>query len=245
MKGKLWNKKMMAVFCAVALFAGMSMPSNAQHRKKKQQYQVQQQNNQHVRNLQQPDKAQHEQRFTAYRRYLDQRQPLHQQSLALLRQEKRNAQYRYQQQYAAQILQQRRRYGNTRNFNYNNSYFRTPYDRRYNRGGTFYETNRYGEMQLQQAVQYGYAEGFRAGLADRQDHWRFNYENSIAYQDANYGYNGYYVALDDYSYYFREGFRLGYEDGFNGRHQYGRRISGRYSILGSVLAGILTFEMLR
>ncbi|HEX7503608.1 MAG TPA: hypothetical protein VF451_09320, partial [Acidobacteriota bacterium] len=70
-------------------------------------------------------------------------------------------------------------------------------------------------------------------------------QRSIAYQDANYGYNGYYVALDDYNYYFREGFRRGYEDGFNGNYQYGRRINGRYSILDSVLAGILTFEMLR
>jgi hypothetical protein len=232
---------MLAVFCGAALFVGLGVTTYAkesQHKKKKQEYQVQQ--------LRHPDITQHEQRWTAYRQYLGQRQPLHQQSLAQLLQEKRNAQYRYQQRYAAQMLQEQRRYRNMRNFNYQKDhYFRTPYDRRYNRGGIFYETNRYGEAQLQQAIQYGYAEGFRAGVADRQDRWRSDYERSIAYQDANYGYNGYYVALDDYNYYFREGFRRGYEDGFTGRYQYGRRISGRYSILGNVLAGILTFEMLR
>jgi flagellar biosynthesis/type III secretory pathway protein FliH len=144
------------------------------------------------------------------------------------------------------MLQQQRRYGNTHNYNYRNDrFFRTPYDRRYNRGGTYYETNRYGVAHLQQAVQYGYAEGFRAGMADRQDRWRSDYERSDAYRDANYGYNGYYVSQDDYNYYFREGFRRGYEDGYNRRYQYGRRSNGRYSILGSVLAGIITFEMLR
>jgi hypothetical protein len=66
---------------------------------------------------------------------------------------------------------------------------------------------------LRQAVNYGYQEGFRAGEADRQDRWRSNYRDSYAYQDANYGYNGYYVDRGDYNYYFREGFRRGYEDG--------------------------------
>ena len=44
-------------------------------------------------------------------------------------------------------------------------------------------------------MNYGYEEGFQAGQADREDNWRgAGYQNSYAYQDANYGYNGYYVS---------------------------------------------------
>jgi len=251
MKATLLNRRILAVVCGMALCVGMSMPANAQHKKKKHQQQVQQQQNrtqytQQGQQLRQPDKTQHEQRLTVYRQRLGQQQQVYQQNQAQLQQEKRNSQLRYQRQYSTQMLQQQRRYGNTSSLNYQNDpYFRTPYDRRYSRGGTYYETNRFGETQLQQAVQYGYSEGFRAGMADRQDRWQSDYERSVAYQDANYGYNGYYVPQDDYSYYFREGFRRGYEDGYNGRSQYGRRINGRYSILGSVLGGILSFEMMR
>jgi len=48
----------------------------------------------------------------------------------------------------------------------------------------------------------------------------------------SYGYGGYYVECDDYNYYFREGFRRGYEDGYYSRNQYGRRSNGKYVILG-------------
>ena len=57
-------------------------------------------------------------------------------------------------------------------------------------------------------------------------------ETPYAYQDANYGYNGYYVDQDDYNYYFREGFRRGYEDGYYSRYQYGSYSNGNYSMLG-------------
>jgi flagellar biosynthesis/type III secretory pathway protein FliH len=98
---------------------------------------------------------------------------------------------------------------------------------------------------LRQAVNYGYQEGFRAGQADRQDRWRSNYQGSYAYQDANYGYNGYYVERDDYNYYFRQGFRRGYEDGYNSRYRYGRYYNGSYSILDAILAQVLGFQSLR
>jgi hypothetical protein len=124
-------------------------------------------------------------------------------------------------------------------------YFSTPYSYRYNRGGTYYQTNQYGVNLLRQAVNYGYSEGFRAGQADRLDHWNFGYEDSYAFQDANYGYSGYYVERDDYNYYFREGFRRGYEDGYYGRYHNGRLSNGKYVILGAVLGAILTFEALR
>ena len=100
---------------------------------------------------------------------------------------------------------------------------------RYNRGGKYYQTNEYGAKWLRQAVKYGYEEGFRAGKADRDDRWRGgSYKDSYAYRDANYGYNGYYVNRSDYNYDSREGFRRGYEDGYNSRYQYGRNDNGKF-----------------
>ena len=94
-------------------------------------------------------------------------------------------------------------------------------------------------------MNYGYDEGFRSGQADRQDRWRSSYQDSYAYQDANYGYNGFYVDQDQYNYYFREGFRRGYEDGYRHRYQYGRYSQGKYSIQINLLGQILGFESLR
>ena len=98
---------------------------------------------------------------------------------------------------------------------------------------------------LRQAVNYGYEEGFRAGKADREDRWRANYKDSYAYRDANYGYRGYYVNRTDYNHYFREGFRRGYQDGFNSRSQYGRVADGNPSIMDNILSQILGFQELR
>ena len=47
--------------------------------------------------------------------------------------------------------------------------------------------------------------------------------------------------MDDYSYYFRQGFQRGYEDGYYGRYQYGNYSSGKYQILGAVLQTIFNF----
>ena len=66
--------------------------------------------------------------------------------------------------------------------------------------------------------------------------------NSYAYQDANYGYSGYYVDRDDYNCCFREGFRRGYEEGDSRRYQYGRYSNGKSAILGNILSGILNLE---
>jgi hypothetical protein len=109
----------------------------------------------------------------------------------------------------------------------------------YYRGGSPYYLNQYGADLLTRAINDGYEEGYRAGLADRQDGWQFDPENNDAFQDASYGYDGYYVDVSDYQYYFREGFRRGYEDGYYGRYQYGTYTNGRYSILGDVLNLIL------
>ena len=153
------------------------------------------------------------------------------------------AQYRYQQQYWARL--QQIRIQNARYYSSNsNAYFYAAPNYRYSREGSYYETNQYGANLLRQSVNYGYEQGFRAGQADRQDRWQSNYQDSYGYQDANYGYSGYYVDQNDYNYYFREGFRRGYEDGYNSRYQYGRYSNGKYAILGSVLSLVLNLESL-
>jgi len=75
--------------------------------------------------------------------------------------------------------------------------------------------------------------------------WAANYENSYAYQDANYGYSGYYVDREDYNHYFREGFRRGYEDGYNSRNQYGRSSGGTYTMLAGIVSQILGLQPLQ
>jgi hypothetical protein len=97
---------------------------------------------------------------------------------------------------------------------------------------------------LRQAVNTGYEEGYRAGQADREDGWGFNYQEAYAYQDANYGYNGYYIDQGEYNHYFREGFRRGYEDGYHSRNQFGSYSNGKFAILGAVLSQILNLQSL-
>ncbi len=94
---------------------------------------------------------------------------------------------------------------------------------------------------LREAVNNGYEEGFYAGQADRQDGWDFDYRNSYGYQDAAFGYDSYYVSMEEYNYYFREGFSRGYEDGYYSQNRYGNYSSGKYSILGAILGTILEF----
>jgi hypothetical protein len=153
------------------------------------------------------------------------------------------AQYRFQQQYLERRRQQILDW-NARSYDYNNDpNFYSAADYRYSRGGRYYQINQYGADLLRQAVNYGYEEGFQAGQADREDQWRgASYQSSYAYQDANYGYNGYYVAQTEYSYYFREGFRRGYEDGYYSRSQYGTYSNGNYSILSAILSQILNLS---
>ena len=113
---------------------------------------------------------------------------------------------------------------------------------RYYRSGRDYEVNQYAADMLRQAVRDGYEEGYRAGRSDREDRWRFDYRDSFAYQDATYGYNGYYVDTNEYRYYFREGFQRGYEDGYYGRSRYGSYSNGGVSILGAILQTILNLR---
>jgi len=189
--------------------------------------------------------VQQQQRLVQYRQYLDQQQHLAEQRAVQLQQQRRMAQYRYQQQYLERMRQQQIRLQGEQLDYSNDPYYYTAPSYRYNRGGSYYETNQYGADQLRQSVNNGYEQGFRAGQADRQDRWNANYKGSYAYQDANYGYNGYYVSQVDYNYYFREGFRRGYEDGYNSRTQYGSQSDGSYSMLGNILSQILSLQSLR
>ena len=174
--------------------------------------------------------GQQQQRLVQYGAQLDQQQRLAPQQAAQLQQQKRTAQFGFQQQYVAHLHEQQIGIQSARNYDYGGDpYFYTPFSYRYLRGGRYYETNDYGATVLRQAVNDGYAEGFGAGRADRQDHWAFDYRNSYAYRDANYGYGGFYIEREDYNYYFRQGFRRGYEDGYYSRYRYGVYSTGRYS----------------
>jgi len=159
---------------------------------------------------------------------------------AVLQQQRRMAAYRFEQRYLANLREQEIRLQNRRA---DESYY-SPYAYRYYRDGTYYEVSQYGAQELQQALNYGYQQGVMAGQADRQDGWGFNYQNSFAYQDANYGYDGLYVNQADYNYYFREGFERGYQDGYNGQFQYGTYSNGNYSILGALVSSILGLQLI-
>ncbi|HEY6802786.1 MAG TPA: hypothetical protein VI306_04325 [Pyrinomonadaceae bacterium] len=149
-------------------------------------------------------------------------------------------QLRFQQRYFDRVRQDQLRLQQWQYNRYNNDYYYNNY--RYQRGSNYYQTSQYGAEMLRRAINDGYEEGFYAGQADRQDGWRSNPDDAYAYQDASYGYDGYYVDLNEYQYYFREGFRRGYEDGYYSRSQYGRYSNGGYSILGAILEGILNIQ---
>jgi hypothetical protein len=186
-----------------------------------------------------------EQRRTEdYRRHLDERVRAAQQEAAQMQAERRAAQYRAQQEYAAQLARQQEELRAERNYQ-REAYISTPHTYRYHVSNEDRETNQFGADLLRQAVNDGYRQGYRAGAADRQDGWRPNYANSPAYREATYGYSGRYVDQADYSYYYRQGFQRGYDDGYSRRFQYGSNSNGTYSILGNVLSGILQLTRIR
>ena len=65
--------------------------------------------------------------------------------------------------------------------------------------------------------------------------------DSGAFDDASFGYDGYYVDSPSISI-TPSGFQRGYEDGYYGRSQYGSYSDGRYSILGEILSAILNIQ---
>jgi hypothetical protein len=263
------NRALVAIGIAAVASCGLSVPAGAQPQQghtqqdkdqqkaqkraqqgqakaQKQQDQARQQRQHLTQQNQQALMDRQELRLDQYRKHLDQQQHAAQQQSAELQRQHREAQYRYQQLYIADLSQQQVRIQSHGGYDYARDLylFQAPVYR-YSRGGRYYETNQSGVDLLRRAVHAGYEQGRFAGLADQQDRWPFNYRNSYGYQDANYGYGGFYVDRLDYNNYFREGFRRGYEDGYYDRSQYGTSANGRTSILAAVLGAILTVEATR
>ena len=122
---------------------------------------------------------------------------------------------------------------------------RSGYIYRYNLGGRYHETNQYGVDVLRQALNQGYQQGYRAGLIDRRDGAPADFRRAFDFENGEYGYSGAYVPESDYSYYFREGFQRGYDDGYWSRSRYGTFYNGNASILGNLVAGILGLTVIR
>jgi hypothetical protein len=180
------------------------------------------------------------QREADYRSYMASRRVAEQNRIAALQAQRRAQQYAYQRWYWQQQLAQQQRWSApsyTRD-----PYFYAPVSYRYVRDGRYYNANRYQADMLQQAVRQGYEMGVRAGIADRRDNWRSDWRNNYAYQDASYGYNGYYVDRSEYNHYFREGFRRGYQDAYGNDYNYGTYYGDRdmYDNNDNNIAVILT-----
>jgi hypothetical protein len=214
-----------------------------QQRQAQQQQRVAQQQQQQERVTQQRQLEQErqqpriqQQRLNQYNQQRREQDRLAQQRGQLLQQQQRQSHLRFQQQYLERLRQDQINLQNARSYEYSAPKYR------YSRSGRYYQTNQYGVDMLRQAVNYGYEEGVRAGQADREDRARFSYRDSYAYQDATYGYNGYHVDLNEYRYYFREGFNRGYQDGYYSRSQYGRNSNGAFSLLGNILQQVFNVQ---
>lgn len=187
--------------------------------------------------------AQQRQRTNDYDRYLQRQHSMHEQRSDALRRQNRMEQYRFHQEYLDQLREQERALRRSHDYE-DDPYFSTAPSYRYRHGGRWYDVNVYAAEILQDAVNYGYQEGYLAGRADRQDRWQYDCEHSFAYEDANYGFTGYYVSQSEYKYFFRQGFRRGYEDGYYGRHRYGRDDDdGTIRIMSDVLRLILDLRV--
>ncbi|MEO7455236.1 MAG: hypothetical protein ABIY52_03185 [Gemmatimonadaceae bacterium] len=224
---------------AMAQGHGKGREKHEEKREDKREAKQQERNDRRVSQQEQERRiAEERARQASYQRALDQRVRLAQAQQAALQTQRRNAQLAYQQQYLANLQAQRQRVAAQRNYN-TDPYYTTAPQYRYRVNNVTRTTNSYGADVLKQAVNYGYDQGVQAGRADKQDGRSSSYRTAFAYQDANYGYNGQYVSQSDYNYYFREGFRRGYGDGYASTSQYGSVTNTGGSILGTVLSSIL------
>jgi hypothetical protein len=193
---------------------------------------------------QQQRAQQEQQREAQYKARLDEQVRVAQQQAAQLQAQKRAAQAAAQEEYAATLRQQQQRLQTPRDYSHD-PYVTTPHTYAYVIRGNTRRTNQYGADVLRQAVREGYRQGFRAGQADREDRRRPSYQASFGYRDANFGYEGRYVDQSDYNYYFREGFRRGYDDGYNSRYRYGAVENGAPVILAALLITILGLKAMQ
>jgi hypothetical protein len=244
MKVNFLKRMMVASVIGVVSLLGTSELASAQRRGGERVRPARQEQTQQPQARQQVRVAQ-QQRLEQQRQLQVQQQSLilqrQQQQLALQRQRQQLALQRQQEQLRQERLRQEQiRLQNVRTRN--RSVYTTPGNRGYRvyRNGGYYQTDQNGVTILQQAVNYGYQEGVRAGQSDRAYGRRFDYQNAADYRSATYGYS--YVDSNEYRYYFREGFRRGYEDGYNSRSQYGSNSNGKLSILAAILQQVLNFQ---
>ena len=80
-----------------------------------------------------------------------------------------------------------------------------------------------------------------AGATDRRYTRRDDYRDESYYRSGTYGYQSY-VDRDQYQYYYREGFERGYRDGYTDQSRFGTYSGGKWSILTTVLNGILNLR---
>ena len=74
-----------------------------------------------------------------------------------------------------------------------------------------------GSQQLRQtALNAGYNNGIQEGRRDRQRGERFNYADESDYRNATEDYSSRLGSRTLYQRYFRQGFEIGYRDGWNG-----------------------------
>jgi hypothetical protein len=194
-----------------------------------------------------------EQQLALYRKNIALREELAERDAQILRQQRRIQHLRFQEQYEERLRAQRAQLSQARYDYRSDPFYYTAPNYRYQRNGRYYQTNQYGMKKLEQALQTGYDQGYKAGRADREDRWRHDYRSAFAYRDANYGYDGRYIDQDEYNHYFREGFQRGYDDGYYDRQQYGRKkddgniiegVNDEWLIAGAVIAAIIGYELL-
>ena len=106
------------------------------------------------------------------------------------------------------------------------------------RGDHFYVTDYRGADLLRTGINEGYRQGFLEGERNYKNGSYEGPRNSITFKTASIGYKQF-IDYDEYQYYFRRGFELGYYDGFDGVVRYSTMTDGQRIILDSVVAGIL------
>lgn len=160
-----------------------------------------------------------------------------------LRNQNRNEQWRSHQRYLDRCRWYHDRYydHHRRNFFWGSHYY-SPFIHRYWFGGRYHYANHYQAQLMEQALRLGYEEGYHAGRADRRDGWGYDYRGAYGYQDASFGYFGFYLDSGTYRFYFREGFRRGYEDGYYSRFRYGRYQRDSYWMDDAQVRIILNFS---
>lgn len=148
------------------------------------------------------------------------------------RQQREYERQRQQQQQQYYGDQQQQGYYNNQQGNYNTRRYRVYTN------GRYYNTDQRGAQLLQQAVNNGYQQGFRAGQYDASRRNGYGYNSQNMYRSGNYGYQSY-VDQSQYRYYFQQGFQKGYQDGYYRRNQYGNNGT---NILSSILSTILNIQ---